>query len=73
MGLSIGARRLHELVRPPVETQAGIARRLGVTPQAVAKWLSGFAKPDIEHRERLSALGIPSEAWDEPADVQGAA
>jgi transcriptional regulator with XRE-family HTH domain len=66
MATSAGARRLLEIVRPPVETQAGIARKLGVTPQAVQKWLCGFSRPEREHREKLEQLvGIPAASWDE--------
>lgn len=66
MATSAGARRLLEIVRPPAETQAGIARKLGVTPQAVQKWLAGFSRPEQQHRAALERLvGIPADSWNE--------
>ncbi len=41
-------------------TQAQLAKWLGVSQAAVAKWENGQAEPDIERLNRLSALfGVP--------------
>lgn len=53
------------MVRPPAETQAGIARKCGVTVQAVGKWVSGVTRPGAKHRKKLAKLGISIESWEQ--------
>lgn len=69
--------RLAEMTRPKTElglTQAGLAKELGVTPQAISGWLRGEGRPSPRHMARLEELaGIPMRDWleddasDEPA------
>ena len=65
--LSAGAVRLRELV-----DRGQLARRLGVTRQAVSAWLVGDAVPSPA---RMAALereyGIPMRAWTEEPDATG--
>lgn len=46
-------------------TQKEIARRCGVTPPAVFKWMMGRSKPDYSSRLTLKRVyGIELDAWD---------
>jgi transcriptional regulator with XRE-family HTH domain len=48
-------------------TQAELARRLGVSRQAVTAWLNG-SKPDADSMAKIEdLLGIPMRAWAEEA------
>lgn len=48
-------------------TQESIARKCGVSQQAVGKWLDGTSRPGAPARTRLfEAYGIAPRAWDEP-------
>lgn len=45
-------------------TKSALARRLGVTPTAVAAWAKGDARPKLDHAVELERLyGIPVAAW----------
>ncbi|MCQ2430131.1 MAG: helix-turn-helix domain-containing protein [Clostridia bacterium] len=44
-------------------TQAELADRMGVTPQAVSKWERGLACPDLVFLDELSALLCVSIDW----------
>jgi transcriptional regulator with XRE-family HTH domain len=49
-------------------TAAELARKLGVTPQAVSGWIKGKAVPTPETLRALEDVtGIPMRAWTEPA------
>jgi transcriptional regulator with XRE-family HTH domain len=66
-------RRLAELLSPqPPEarkTQAGLAKELGVTPQAVSGWMHGRGRPSPRIMKLLEeSLEIPMRDWLEPAD-----
>lgn len=42
------------------------ARELGVTRQAITKWINGIARPEFPRRnaiERWSAGAVPADAW----------
>jgi transcriptional regulator with XRE-family HTH domain len=53
----------------PLMTAAELARRLGVTPQAVSGWIKGKAIPTPETLRAIEdALGIPMRAWTEPVE-----
>lgn len=61
-----GQRLLADLVAPKKHTQASIARKLGVTPEAVRHWCTGAAKPKDKLRKKLEKeADIPASAWDE--------
>ena len=46
------------------DTQAQIARRVGVSRVTVGYWVSGERVPNDAHRDRLeSAYGIPTSSW----------
>ena len=58
------AARLHELLAPKELTQASLAKKLGVTREAVRQWMSGETRPRGDMRERLAEeLGIPTRDW----------
>lgn len=64
--VSLGAQRLSEAIRPRMKGSE-LARRLGVTQQAVNAWLVGDAKPTPENMLKLEELlGIPMQAWVSP-------
>ena len=49
-------------------TAAELARKLGVSPQAVSGWIKGKAVPAPEKLRALEDVtGIPMRAWTEPA------
>lgn len=50
------ARRILRLRRERGLTQSALACRMGVTPQAVSKWETGRALPDLAHVDELAAV-----------------
>lgn len=61
-----GTQLLSELVAPKAHTQASIAKKLGVTPEAVRHWCTGATKPKDALRKKLERhAGIPASAWNE--------
>lgn len=72
--VSAAALRLRAAVTPSM-SQAELARKLGVSAQAVSAWLSGAAMPRPEKMAQIeSLLGIPMRAWtEEPATPAAAA
>lgn len=70
---SSAAARLRAAVTPSM-SQAELARKLGVSQQAVSAWLNGVAMPRPEKMAQIEKiLGIPMRAWTEPAEpAQGA-
>jgi transcriptional regulator with XRE-family HTH domain len=66
--LSKGASALAAKLRPEV-TAAELARKLGVTPQAVSGWIKGRSVPTPEMLSKLEDVtGIPMRAWTEPVE-----
>ena len=67
---SKAATTLSDLLEPTTKlgmTAADLARRLGVTPQAVSGWLKGRATPTPETLRQLEDIaGIPMRDWTEP-------
>jgi transcriptional regulator with XRE-family HTH domain len=62
--LSVAAVELRRRLMMPVRSQSDLARRLGVSPQAVSAWLSGAAKPEPERMAAIETLlGIPMRDW----------
>ncbi len=67
------AQKLRERLQPRREpdvpaTQAELARRLGVSQQAVSSWLSGGTTPTAENMAAIEDLfGIPMREWVEAA------
>lgn len=56
MSLDLFKERLSEARKEKGFTQAELARRLGVTAQAVSKWERGNAYPDIELLDGISTV-----------------
>ena len=55
---------------PPDLSQEELAKRLGVTRQAVWAWLTGESRPDPQRMAQIEdMLGIPMRDWVEPADA----
>ncbi len=49
------------------QSQAELARRLGITPSALSQFESGYARPSAETQERLgSLLGVPTVFFELP-------
>lgn len=75
--LTPAARQLAEMCAPPAMYQSDVARKLGITPQAVSNWIAGNGRPGPVLRGALECLlGIPASAWmteDERAKVEGIA
>jgi transcriptional regulator with XRE-family HTH domain len=71
--LSKAAVTLSDLLEPKTKlgmTAADLARKLGVTPQAVSGWLKGRATPTPETlRELEDIAGIPMRDWTEGAEA----
>lgn len=68
MATTQGAERLRALVLPRI-SQVQLARKLGVTQQAVSQWIRGNAKPRHEHAVTLERdFGIPADTWDSQSD-----
>src|SRR5438445_13034230 len=44
-------------------TQAGLAKRLGVSRRAVTEWEGGLSYPKAEHLQELIALGVRASAF----------
>lgn len=64
------ARKLAELCSPPPTSQADLARRLGITPQAVSSWITGRTRPAPAVRRTLEQLlGIPVAQWLTPEEL----
>ncbi len=62
--METGRTQLQQLVTPEA-TREQLATALDVTPQAVARWLDGSAKPTYTKRLRLQELySIPMDSWD---------
>lgn len=60
------SRLLEEAVRPKVMAPGELAKRLGVSPQAVSGWVTGKSKPAPDVMARLEdLLKIPMRAWTE--------
>lgn len=53
--MSLGE-RISEARRRAGLTQAGIAKRFGISAQAVSQWEAGRAKPDVERLEELARI-----------------
>jgi transcriptional regulator with XRE-family HTH domain len=67
-----GSAKLADALKPKVMSQAELARRLGVSPQAVSGWVMGNAKPTADLMAKIEdVLGIPMRAWTEPAEDDG--
>jgi transcriptional regulator with XRE-family HTH domain len=61
-----GSKLLAQAVRPRVMAPGELAKRLGVSPQAVSGWVTGKSKPAPDVMARLEdLLGIPMRAWTE--------
>jgi transcriptional regulator with XRE-family HTH domain len=59
-----GARLLRGYFDHPRMTQSELARRLGVSSQAVWMWVHGRAKPSHRHCVAIETLtGVPANAW----------
>jgi transcriptional regulator with XRE-family HTH domain len=70
--LSRAVRLLEKKLHPEL-TQTELARQLGVKKQNVSQWMSGWARPTPERMKALQdLLGIPMEAWTQPADADDA-
>lgn len=53
----------------PVMNQSTLAKRLGVSQQAVSAWLKGRALPEPERMGQIEEiLGIPMREWVEASD-----
>lgn len=66
--ISKGAAALSAKLEPQM-TATELARRLGVTPQAVSGWVRGKALPSPKMLRALEdVLGIPMRAWTEPVE-----
>jgi transcriptional regulator with XRE-family HTH domain len=64
---SIASRRLSEALRPKVMSQSELAQKLGVSPQAVSKWVMGIGRPSADLMAQIEQmLGIPMLEWTEP-------
>lgn len=59
-----GAENLRAYFQPNRMSQAEIAKRLGVTQQAVSSWVSGRTRPPAHHRKALQQLvGVAEDDW----------
>ncbi|MBR0144544.1 MAG: helix-turn-helix transcriptional regulator [Clostridia bacterium] len=66
--------KLYELRRKAGLSQEELAERLDVSRQAVSKWESGTARPDVDRLQALSRFyGVPMEALlsDDPLPAPG--
>lgn len=76
--ISKGAVALRQRVNPPKEsddgvprTQSELARRLGVTPQAVSNWVNGHGTPSMEAAAEMERIfGIPMRDWIDVAEAE---
>lgn len=72
--LSKAAKRLATLLEPRTElgvTASELARKLGVSPQAVSGWVNGKATPTPDTLRQLEDLtSIPMRDWTEPGDAE---
>lgn len=49
--------------------QIELARKIGIPQATLNRWVSGERVPEYAGRKALmEALGIPMDAWDEPAE-----
>lgn len=58
----------HERLEAGLKTRcwsrSDLARRLGIDPSAVSRWVSGKSSPDAHHRLAIERLfGIPQNDW----------
>lgn len=59
-----GAKALRAVVQPQAPSQSAVAKRLGVTPQAVSSWIGGRTRPSRDVAAKLEAIfGIPLSSW----------
>ena len=66
---TIASEKLSAALRPRVMSQSELAEKLGVSPQAVSKWVRGAGKPSLELMARIEELmGIPIKAWTQPTE-----
>jgi transcriptional regulator with XRE-family HTH domain len=64
-----GAQRLRKLTTAPAIRQADLARKVGVTPQAVSNWVHGLSRPGRDLAVKVEAhTGIPVADWSAPAN-----
>lgn len=60
---------LEQAVRPKVMAPGELAKRLGVSPQAVSDWVAGKSKPKADLMAQLEdLLEIPMRAWTETVE-----
>ena len=66
--------RGHQLVGQQARrlTATELARRTGTSPSMVRHIAAGRKTPGTDLRDRLVAHGVPSDAWDEPAETPSA-
>lgn len=59
-----GLRRLREWLKANEVSQNQLAKKLGISQPAIARWLQGITRPDDQYREMLFQLtGIEITAW----------
>lgn len=55
-------------------TRVGLGQRLGVSGQAVSRWVTGAARPEGHIRSLLAIVtGVPADEWMTPAERKGRA
>lgn len=69
MALTVAAQQLQGLVRPVRRaswTITQVAKKCGVSPQAVHKWVRGTARPEEKMRRRIEKhFAIAMADWDQ--------
>lgn len=67
--VSRAAVKLRKMLTPPLGSQADLARKLGVSPQAVSGWVRGDSPPSLKSASDLEELtGIPASDWLKESD-----